>query len=116
MRDDLGGNIVVVDWKEKTSVLADTKLLVNATILSMVGQPALEINLEELPLTAIVNDVIYSPLMTDLLINAAKRGNPVVDGLGMLLHQGRPGFGSWFGREPKVTEALRAHVLDRGAA
>ena len=81
----------------------------------MVGQPVLEINLEALPVTAIVSDVIYSPLMTDLLNNAAKRGNPVVDGLGMLLHQGRPGFYSWFNREPKVTEGLRSHILDRGA-
>ena len=39
------------------------------------------------------------------------RGNPVVDGLGMLLHQARPGFAAWFGREPAVTDALRAAVL-----
>ena len=81
----------------------------------MVGQPALEINLGALPVTAIVSDVVYSPLMTGLLNNAAKRGNPIVDGLGMLLHQGRPGFRSWFGQEPIVTEALRAHILDQGA-
>ena len=115
MRDDLGGKIVAVDWDERTEVLADVKLLVNTTTLGMVGQPILEINLEALPVTAIVSDVIYSPLMTDLLNNAAKRGNLVVDGLGMLLHQARPGFYSWFNREPKVTEGLRSHILDRGA-
>jgi len=114
MRDDLGGNIVVVDWQERTDVLTETKLLVNTTTLGMVGQPPLDINLEALPRTAIVDDVIYSPLMTDLLDNAATRGNPALDGLGMLLHQGRLGLGSWFCREPRATEALRAYVLDQG--
>ena len=114
IRDDFGGEIIAVDWDKRTEVLADIKLLVNTTTLGMVGQPVLEINLDALPVKAIVTDVIYAPLMTGLLSNAAKRGNPVVDGLGMLLHQGRPGFNSWFGREPKVTEGLRSHILDRG--
>ena len=33
---------------------------------------------------------------------------PLVDGLGMLLHQARPGFAAWFGPLPEVTPALRA--------
>jgi len=115
IRDAFGGKIIAVDWNERTEVLAETKLLVNTTTLGMVGQPALEINLDKLPVTAIVTDVIYSPLTTGLLKNAAKRGNTVVDGLGMLLHQGRPGFYSWFGLEPAVTEGLRSHILDQGA-
>ena len=75
----------------------------------------LELNLDALPISAIVNDIVYSPLETDLLAMATKRGNPTVDGLGMLLHQARPGFAAWFGREPVVTDALRAHVLDRSS-
>ncbi len=113
--DDLGGEIITVDWKERADVLSDVKLLVNTTLLGMVGQPKLEINLDALPASAIVSDIIYSPLMTGLLKGAARRGNPVVDGLGMLLHQGRPGFHSWFGQEPVVTEGLRTHILNRGA-
>jgi shikimate dehydrogenase len=46
-----------------------------------------------------------------LLARARARGNPVVDGLGMLLHQARPGFEAWFGVRPEVTPALRAFVL-----
>ena len=34
-----------------------------------------------------------------------------VDGLGMLLHQARPGFEAWFGVAPEVTAKLRAFVL-----
>jgi len=49
--------------------------------------------------------------MTDLLLAAVARGNPIVDGIGMLLHQATPGFAAWFGREPEVTPELRSFVL-----
>jgi shikimate dehydrogenase len=49
-------------------------------------------------------------LETPLLERARARGNPVVDGLGMLLHQARPGFAAWFGIEPAVTPELRRFV------
>jgi shikimate dehydrogenase len=34
-----------------------------------------------------------------------------VDGLGMLLHQARPGFEAWFGVAPAVTGELREFML-----
>ena len=79
----------------------------------MSGQPPLELELDNLPTKAIVNDIVYSPLETNLLAKAIERGNRTVDGVGMLLHQARPGFSAWFEREPEVTDALRAYVLDR---
>ena len=51
---------------------------------------------------------------TPLLTAAKARGNPVVDGVGMLLHQARPGFEAWFGVAPMVDAALRAAVLGVG--
>ena len=64
-----------------------------------------------LPPDALVNDLVYTPLETPLLAAARTRGNPVVDGLGMLLHQARPGFEAWFGVAPRVTAELRAVVM-----
>ena len=87
------------------------RAIVTATTLGMKGKPPLELTLDELPKKALVNDIVYSPLHTKLLINSRARGNPTVDGIGMLLHQARPGFASWFGANPTVTEALRNHVL-----
>ena len=58
-----------------------------------------------------MNDIVYAPLETDLLRRARKRGNNVVDGLGMLLHQGRLGFQEWFGVDPTVDDNLRQEVL-----
>lgn len=108
---EFGKAILPVAWDERMQALAGTNLLVNTTSLGMAGQPPLEIALDDLPLAALVNDIVYSPLVTDLLANAKARGNPVVDGLGMLLHQGRPGFEAWFGVAPTVTPELRAAVL-----
>ncbi|HVV93747.1 MAG TPA: shikimate dehydrogenase [Hyphomicrobiales bacterium] len=93
------------------SLLDGASLLVNATSLGMAGKPPLEIDLAPLPRMAVVNDIVYAPLETALLAAARARGNPVVDGLGMLLHQAVPGFAHWFGVTPEVTPALRRVVL-----
>jgi len=108
---EFGPKVRVTDWEERSGALSGAGLLVNTTSLGMSGQPALDLALNDLPVTALVNDIVYSPLETDLLARARARGNPVVDGLGMLLHQGRPGFEAWFGPAPHVTSELRAAVL-----
>jgi len=110
---DVGARIAVGDWDRRADLLADAGLLVNTTTLGMAGKGALEISLDRLPAQALVNDIVYVPLETPLLAAARLRGNPAVDGLGMLLHQARPGFQAWFGVLPEVTAGLRAAVLDR---
>jgi shikimate dehydrogenase len=101
----------VYDWDDRGRMLDGCGLLINSTSLGMMGQPPLEIDLARLPLAALVTDIVYRPLETDLLVRAGARGNTVVDGLGMLLHQAVEGFGAWFGVTPQVTPALRDHVL-----
>jgi shikimate dehydrogenase len=109
---EFGASVKVEDWARRESCLAGVNLLVNTTTLGMAGQPALALGLDALPAAALVNDIVYKPLETGLLAAARARGNPVVDGLGMLLHQATLGFRLWFGREPEVTPALRAAVLE----
>ncbi len=104
--------IEVVPWHHRDAALADAMLLVNATSLGMVGNPALTIDIAKLPDDATVTDIVYTPLTTDLLQAASARGLRTVDGLGMLLHQARPGFRAWFAVDPEVTPALRAAVLN----
>jgi shikimate dehydrogenase len=111
----LEGPVVAVAWAERAAALTGATLLVNTTTLGMAGQPPLVLVLDALPRTALVTDVVYTPLITPLLAVARARGNPVVDGLGMLLHQARPGFRAWFGPDPAVDDELRAVVLAPGA-
>ena len=108
---EFGNKIRVEDWKNRSNTLLNASLLVNTTSLGMTGQPPLDINLDVLPTSAIVNDIVYAPLETPLLATARSRGNITIDGLGMLLHQARPGFEIWFGTDPEVTEAMRNIVL-----
>ncbi|GAA4253904.1 shikimate dehydrogenase [Azospirillum formosense] len=108
---DIGGNIETADWVSRETLLEGAALVVNTTTQGMAGQPPLELDLRALPGSAVVTDIVYTPLMTPLLAAAQARGNRVVDGVGMLLHQARPGFAAWFGREPEVTEGLKAAVL-----
>jgi shikimate dehydrogenase len=117
---DIGGPFRIYPWNERAAALADAVLLVNTTTLGMAGQPPLDLDLASLPPAAVVNDIVYTPLETPLLAAARRRGNSAVDGLGMLLHQARPGFAAWFGVEPAVTPELRRFVaqdlLDGAAA
>jgi shikimate dehydrogenase len=106
----LGGPIEVVDWARRAAALAGAALLVNTTSLGQTGEPSLDLALDALPKEALVNDIVYVPLETPLLSAARRRGNPTVDGLGMLLHQARPAFAAWFGVTPEVTPALRQSV------
>lgn len=101
----------VAQWEKRGDFLRDAGLLVNTTSLGMTGKDPLEIDLSLLPRDAVVNDIVYAPLMTDLLREAEKRGNQIVTGIGMLLHQARPAFEKWFGVLPDVTEDLEKKVL-----
>ncbi len=100
-----------LDWEKRDESLAGAGLLVNTTTLGMEGQAPLHINLDSLSEAAVVNDIVYAPLETELLSAARARGNPAVDGLGMLLHQARAGFREWFGVDPEVDDDLRNAVL-----
>ena len=111
MARQFGAPVKALAWEQRHDALADAGLLVNTTTQGMQGQAALDIDLTALPQTALVSDIVYTPLETDLLLRAKLRGNPVVNGLGMLLHQARPGFEAWFGVMPEVTPALWQKIL-----
>ena len=111
---ELGGPLLPGGLADLPGCLSEAALLVNSSSLGMKGQEPLTVDLTPLPTDALVTDIVYNPLVTDLLAQAQARGNPIVDGLGMLLYQARPGFESWFMPEnsPEVTEGLRNHVLE----
>ena len=107
---DLGPSVTAHTEGETAELLSACDLLVNTTSLGMVGKAALSIDLAPLKSEAVVNDIVYVPLETDLLKGAAARGLKTVGGLGMLLHQAVAGFERWFGVKPVVTSELRALI------
>lgn len=111
LREQFGARVSPRDWTQIPELIADSALLVNTTSLGMAGQAPLNIDLSRLNPPTIVADIVYSPLQTELLRDAALRGCETVDGLGMLLHQAVPGFERWFSYTPLVDDELRAVVL-----
>lgn len=111
LKSEFGARIKVVDWVQAGNMLDDATTVVNTTSLGMTGSPELRVPLDGLRPGMVVTDLVYTPLRTRLLDEAEKAGCTVVDGLGMLLHQGVPGFERWFGVRPEVDDDLRRMML-----
>lgn len=102
--------IEIVDWEDKDKSLKEANLVINTTSLGMTGQPLLELDLWHLPQQAYVVDLVYAPRHTDLIRSAMKNKNPYIVGSGMLIHQARLSFQSWFGVLPTVTKEFEQKV------
>lgn len=111
IRSDFGAKVVVSEWVQAANMLDGARTVVNTTSLGMTGKPDFRVPLDGLDPSATVTDIVYTPLMTQFLIEAEEIGCTVVDGLGMLLHQAAPGFERWFGLRPEVDEETRRAVL-----
>lgn len=110
--EQLGEPVRAERWERREGWMSQSMLLVNTTSLGMKGQDTLDLSLHSLPEEAIVADIVYQPLMTSLLIKARARGNPIVTGLGMLVHQAVPGFKAWFEVTPVVDSSLESFLLE----
>lgn len=111
LAEAFGPRVRVVNWSDAEAALPGAGLIVNTTSLGMAGGPPLTVDLTRADDAAAATDIVYVPLQTPFLEAAAARGLACADGLGMLLHQARPGFEAWFGRAPEVDEELRALML-----
>ena len=112
IRADFGSRVRVIDWNRVDDLLAGALTVVNTTSLGMVGKEPFNLSLAALEQSALVTDIVYNPLQTPFLIVANEHGCRTVDGLGMLLHQGVPGFERWFGTRPVVDDETRLAVLN----
>jgi shikimate dehydrogenase len=110
LANELSDSITALSCEERERALEDAAMLINATNQGMVGEPPLDLAIDRLPVSALVSDIVYIPRETALIAAARTRGNPTVNGLGMLLHQARPAFRAWFGIMPEVTPELRAMI------
>lgn len=96
------------DWN---SIVGQASLVINATTAGMGTNPPLDVNLHAICSNAAVCDLVYHPLVTPLLKDAAALGHKTIDGLGMLMHQAVPSFEAFFGVKPKVTPTLREALV-----
>lgn len=106
-----GSRCHVVDWQSRSRAARECGVIVNTTTIGMKGEGSLDLDLAAVADDAVVADIVYVPLETELLASARRRGLRTLDGLGMLLHQAVPGFERWFGRRPEVTRDLRDLIV-----
>ncbi|MCH7843537.1 MAG: shikimate dehydrogenase [Chloroflexi bacterium] len=104
-----------------TEAAASANLIVNCTTMGMSHGPdehGSPISAAQIPATAIVNDVVYTPLLTPILKEAAVAGATSLGGLHMLVYQGVLSFQMWTGRDAPVDvmlAAATAEMTSRGA-
>jgi len=111
LREEFGAKIIVYDWVQAGNMLEGAATVVNSSSLGMTGKPQFRVPLDALSPSAVVNDLVYTPLETTLLRHARGIGCQSVDGLGMLIYQAAPAFERWFGHRPDVDDATRQVVL-----
>ena len=98
-----------IDYRELGPVRADA--LINTTSVGMApATEALPIDPDLLDHFPVVMDIVYAPLNTRLLREAAARGCRTVNGLRMLLHQGVAQFRLWTGHNPPIEVMHQALV------
>jgi shikimate dehydrogenase len=102
-------------WEGEFAVPVGTDVLVNATSIGLFPDVAATppVDLATLDASIVVADVIPNPPRTAFLAAAAARGCTTLDGLGMLVNQGRIGIRLWTGLEadPEVMRATLAGIF-----
>jgi shikimate dehydrogenase len=111
LADRFGAKVQAHPFAACGELMTGANFFVNTTSLGMDGQPAPELPFAALADGAVATDIVYVPLKTPFLLQAERAGVPIVDGLGMLLHQAAPGFERWFGKKPVVDAELRALII-----
>jgi shikimate dehydrogenase len=90
-------------YPEVREFLSKADLVVNATPIGLnMDDSELLIDVNVLPKTALVMDMIFNPPFTPLLCAARAHGCQVLNGLSMLLYQGALAFELWTGRSAPI--------------
>ena len=94
-----------------TKAAAHAEFIVNCTTIGMThgpGEDDTPLSGDCIPPTALVNDLVYNPLETRLLREAAQAGAKTLGGIQMLVYQGAASFEMWLERPAPVPVMLEA--------
>jgi shikimate dehydrogenase len=102
LREQLQLEAQLVVWGGDYTVPEGTDVVINGTSIGLYDPEArLAIDLDSLRPGMIAADVVFNPVRTRFLIEAAARGCRPLDGLGMLVNQGIVGIQYWTGIDPQ---------------
>ena len=100
----IGKAVSLLDAENQVS---DYDLIVQTTSVGLEKGQQLPIQLKGVKQDAIVADIVYNPLVTPFLEEAAKYQARTLNGLGMLVHQGALAFSYWNGVLPDVDSMIQ---------
>lgn len=102
LREQLQLEAQLVVWSGDYTVPEGTDVVINGTSIGLYDPEArLAIDLSSLHPGMIAADVVFNPVRTRFLTEAAARGCRPLDGLGMLVNQGIVGIQYWTGIDPQ---------------
>ncbi len=107
--DRLGMKCEVVPFEKATDFSPACDLIVNATKLGMNNEPSVIDHLH-IQKGSIVYDIVYRPMVTDLIENAKYAQASVVYGYEMLIEQGAKAFEIWTGLSAP-RDAMKKNLL-----
>ena len=110
--ENLGAKVSVVDWRAAPDTITKVDIIINATSMGMVGQPDFSQPISRAKKTALVVDIVYNPLITELIKEAKKMKLKTVGGIGMLINQAVPGFEHWFQKKPQIDNEIRRFIVE----
>ncbi len=110
--ENLGAKVSVVDWRAAPETITSADIIINATSMGMVGQPDFSQPISRAKKTALVVDIVYNPLVTELIKEAKKLKLKAVGGIGMLINQAVPGFEHWFQKTPIIDDEIRRFIIE----
>ena len=111
----VGSEAISLSGDALTEAAASANLIVNCTTMGMSHGPdehGSPISAAQIPATATVNDVVYTPLLTPILKEAAAAGATALGGLHMLVYQGVLSFQMWTGVDAPVDVMLAAATAE----
>jgi len=104
---DLFPHRLVRACRDLNTALANANGLVHATPTGMLKYPGMPVPGESLHPPLWVAEIVYVPLVTELLDTARKHGCRTLDGGGMAVFQGARAFNLFFDIEPDIPRMLR---------
>ena len=108
---DSGAAAESLELSQAGEAAREVALIVNCTSMGMVHGPdetGTPLSAASIPSSVLVNDLVYNPLETPLLREAARAGASTLGGIQMLVYQGAASFEMWTRQDAPVPVMLEA--------
>jgi shikimate dehydrogenase len=107
MVKNLGLEATIISNDDIQNIASKCNLIINTTSLGMNNEKSL-IKSTSIKKDAIVYDIVYKPIITNLVENARTAGAEVVYGYEMLLEQAAASFNIWLQIDPPIDSMKKA--------